>query len=194
MPVTKAPWWYLTPTPIVFGKRGGVILQNPDTASPVLEVKMFSQAVSGPPGPWAAGKGEWALRRVLQETDVKYLRNVLRLTEWKPAPANFSLRPMHMPSVRRNLTNGKLHSTVLRWDPSSQPFAVCHHPSRVPSPHRLLRHTRLECEQLACHSFEIRNIRYQSVPEEQADEHIQCALKPLRILQFHHVVFNVEES
>ena len=36
MPVTEAPMWYLTPTPLVFGKWGRVLLQDPKAVPPVL--------------------------------------------------------------------------------------------------------------------------------------------------------------
>ena len=45
MTTTEAPWWYLTPTPLAFGKQGGVLLEDPDTDPPVLMVRMVPQAV-----------------------------------------------------------------------------------------------------------------------------------------------------
>ena len=54
--VPKAPWWYLTPTPIVFGKWGGVLLQNPYTVLPVLAVKWFCGSFQVREGPGNPGK------------------------------------------------------------------------------------------------------------------------------------------
>ena len=49
--VPEAPWWYLTPTPLIYGKLGGVLLQDPETVPSFLAVKMVLQAVPGPRGP-----------------------------------------------------------------------------------------------------------------------------------------------
>ena len=57
MQVIEAPWLYLTPTPIEFGKQGAMLLQDPGTSPPVLSVKMVPQAVPVPQGPQAAVKG-----------------------------------------------------------------------------------------------------------------------------------------
>ena len=57
IPVPKAPRRYLTPTHLVFGKWGGLILQYPDTFPQVLAVKMILRDVPGPRGPRAARKG-----------------------------------------------------------------------------------------------------------------------------------------
>ena len=56
MTVTKAPWWNLTTTPLAFGERGGVFLQDPEADPPVLTVKVVPQAVPVPQGPRAAEK------------------------------------------------------------------------------------------------------------------------------------------
>ena len=93
IPVSKAPWWYLNPAPLAFGKHGGVLLQYMENVTPVLAVKMVPQAVPDTQGPREVGKGVWALRHVLWETDVKYLQNVLRLTDLQPVPVNFRICP-----------------------------------------------------------------------------------------------------
>ena len=46
--VTEALWWYLTLIPLAFGKRGGVLLQDPETAPSVLVFKMVLKVVPGP--------------------------------------------------------------------------------------------------------------------------------------------------
>ena len=50
MSVTEAPWWNMTPTTLTFGERGGVFLQYTEAKSPVMEVKVVTQAVPGPRG------------------------------------------------------------------------------------------------------------------------------------------------
>ena len=57
MSVLDVPSWYLTPIPIVFGKWGGVFLQDPETVPPFLAVKMIPHAVPGTQGPRASYKG-----------------------------------------------------------------------------------------------------------------------------------------
>ena len=61
MPVTKAPRLYLTPTPLSFGKQVRVLLQDPETASPVMAFKMIPRAIPGTQGPWESGKGSFEL-------------------------------------------------------------------------------------------------------------------------------------
>ena len=43
-----------------------MLLYDTETVTPVMAVKMVPQAVPGPRGPQAAGKGEWALIRALR--------------------------------------------------------------------------------------------------------------------------------
>ena len=88
----------------------------------MMAVKVVPQPVPGPQGPWAAGKGSWALRCALQKTDVKYLHNVFLLTDRQPVPVNFRLRPMHTPSVFHHWYRDKIYSAVQAGDPSSQPL------------------------------------------------------------------------
>ena len=98
MPVPETPWWYLTLTPLAFGKRGGVLLQYLETVFPVLVIIMVSQAVTGLRGPWAAGKGACALRHSLWGNDVKYLRDMFYLTDRQPFLVNLRLHTMHTTS------------------------------------------------------------------------------------------------
>ena len=104
-----------------------MILQNLDTAPPVMTVNFFTQAVLCPRGPRAVRRGAWALRRGHQEIDVKYLQNVLLLTDHQLVPVTFRLRPLLMPSVRRHLTRGNFHSAVRSGDQSCQKLAVQSH-------------------------------------------------------------------
>ena len=76
----EAPWWNLTPTPLTFGEQDGVLLQDQEVSPPVLAVNVVPQAIQGPRGTQADGKWGWALRHALWKTDVKDLRNILRLT------------------------------------------------------------------------------------------------------------------
>ena len=124
----EATRWYLIPTPLVFGKRAEVLRKDPESFYPVLVVKMVPQTVPGSQGTQAAKKRAWALRSDLRGTDVKYLRNVFRLTDRQPVPVNFRIRPMHTLSVRRHQTRGKLNSSVRSGDPSSQLLTVRHPP------------------------------------------------------------------
>ena len=48
MPVPETPMWYLTPTHLAFGKRGGVLFQYMYTVPPSMAIKMIPQAVPGP--------------------------------------------------------------------------------------------------------------------------------------------------
>ena len=89
-----------------------VFLQNPYPVTPVMVVKMVPKAVIGPQGPRASSKVSWALRRAFRETDVKYLRNVFRLTDRQLVPFNFRLHPTHTPSVHFHQSHSKFHSTV----------------------------------------------------------------------------------
>ena len=95
MPVVEALWWYLTRTPLIFGKWGGVILQEPETVPQVLVFKMVPKAVPGPRGPWASGKGAKALQCALWKIDVKYFWKMFRLTDRQPVTLNFRLCTMY---------------------------------------------------------------------------------------------------
>ena len=130
-----------------------VFLQNPYPVTPVMVVKMVPKAVIGPQGPRASSKVSWALRRAFRETDVKYLRNVFRLTDRQLVPFNFRLHPTHTPSVHFHQSHSKFHSTVRAGGPSSQSLTLYCPPSCTTSSHRLLRHPRPECSQLTCHGF-----------------------------------------
>ena len=57
MLVTEAPCRKLTPKPLVFGEQGGVLIQCPESVTPIMAVKVVPQAVPGTRGPWAAQKG-----------------------------------------------------------------------------------------------------------------------------------------
>ena len=81
MPVPEAPWWKLNPTPLVFGEPGAVFLKDTESLSPVLEVKVVTQAVPGPQGPRESRKGAWALMYTLWKTDIKDLQNVFHMTD-----------------------------------------------------------------------------------------------------------------
>ena len=85
---------------------------------------MVPQAVPDQQGSQAAGKGDWAPRIELWETDVKYLRNLFRLTDQKLVPVNFRLCPMHLIYTRRHQTRGQFHSKVWKGDLYSKPFMV----------------------------------------------------------------------
>ena len=89
MPVPEAPLYNLPPTPLKFGERGGVLLQNPEAVNPVIAVKVVPQAVPGPWGTQVSGKGAWELRHSLRKTDTKDLQNLFYLIDWKPVPVNF---------------------------------------------------------------------------------------------------------
>ena len=102
MPIPKAPWRNLAPTPLEFGEWGGVFLQDPEAVLPVIVFEVVPRAVPGPGGPHADGKWEGSLGRALHTTDVKDLCGVLRLTDQKPVPVNFRFRPMHTPTVQRH--------------------------------------------------------------------------------------------
>ena len=39
------PWWDLTPTPLIFGERGGVLLQDTEAFPLVLAIKVVPQAI-----------------------------------------------------------------------------------------------------------------------------------------------------
>ena len=99
MPITKAPWKNMAPTPLIFGKWVMVILQDPEAAPPVLAFGVVPRAVTSPLLTWAAGKGSGSLLFSFQKTNVKDLQDVFRLTDRKPFPVNFRICPIHMPSV-----------------------------------------------------------------------------------------------
>ena len=153
MPVPEAQWWYLIPTPFAFGKRVGVLLQDLEAVPPIMVVKMFSQAVPGPQGPQASGKGEWSLRRSLWETDVKDLQNVLHLTDWQPVPVNSRPCTIHTTHVQHHQTRCNFHSTVWEGDLPSKSPAVHRPPYLALSSHCLLQLSGLECARLACYGF-----------------------------------------
>ena len=79
-----------------------MFLQDMETVPPLLAVKIVPQTVPGLQGPRAYGKGEFALFRYLQQTDIKHLWDVFRLTYWKPVPVDLCLRPMHPPSMHHD--------------------------------------------------------------------------------------------
>ena len=99
-------------------------------------------------GTRAAGKGEFELWRDLQESDVKHLWYVFHMTDRHPVPVNFRHHPMHLLSMHRHWARGKFYSTVLAWNPPSQPLAVCLPPYHEPPYHNLLQHYVPECAQL----------------------------------------------
>ena len=100
--VPEASWWDLTPTPLVFGEQGGVFLQYPEAAPPVMEVKFVPQDVPGTRGPRASGKGAWALRCALRKNYGKDLRNLFCLTDRQLVPVYFQLRSVHATMVCRH--------------------------------------------------------------------------------------------
>ena len=112
MPITDAPRRNLATTLLAFGERGGVLLQEPEAASPVLGFEVVPHAVTGPQGTWVSGKGAGALRFYLHKTNVKDLQDVFRLTDQKPVSVNLWLCPTNTPSVRRHQYPGKLYSEV----------------------------------------------------------------------------------
>ena len=132
----------MSPTPLAFGKRGRVLLQNLETVPPVLAVKMIPQSVPGPRGPWASGKGEFVLCHALRETDSKHLWDVFNLTYRQLVPVNLNIRPMHLPSVRRHQSRGKFYYAVWAGYLSSQSVVVRPPPDRAPLFRRLLRHLK----------------------------------------------------
>ena len=138
MQVPEAPRWFLNPTPLALGKRGGFFLQDPETFPPVLLVKVVPQVVLCPRRPRIAGKGAFSLVRALQETGAKYLWNVFRLTGRQTVPVNLRLCPMHLPSVRGRGYHSKFYSAVRSGDPPSQPLPVHLPPDCAPLYHRLL--------------------------------------------------------
>ena len=116
------------------------------------------------------------------------------LTDWQPVPVNFWLCPVHTPSVWCHLSHGKLYVALRVGDLSYNTLAVCCPSTRKPFSHYLLQHPRPECACLACHGLRLREIWYQSIPAEYANEHVQGSPKLLRILQSHHTVLGIEES
>ena len=107
LPINEAPWKNLSPTPLAFGKRGGVFVQDPEAAPPVPVLEVVLQAFTSPRVNHTAMKGSGALKFPLRKNYVKHLRDVFRLTERQPIPLHLRLRPMHMPSVRRHQSLSK---------------------------------------------------------------------------------------
>ena len=56
MLVPEAPWGNLTHTPLPFGDRGGVLLQDTEDAPPMMAVEVVPQDFPGPQGTWEDGK------------------------------------------------------------------------------------------------------------------------------------------
>ena len=108
MTITEAPWGNLAPTPLAFGKQGGLLLHDQEAVPPVPEVEVVPQAVTGPRGTWADGKGAMTLIFAPQKSDVKDLRDVFHLTDRKPVPVNLWLRTMNMLSIHYHKYRGKL--------------------------------------------------------------------------------------
>ena len=150
----------MTPTPLAFGKQGGVLLQDPDTVPPVLAVKMIPHAVIDMRRPKASGKGSFLLLQALQETDFKYLWDVFYMTDRQPVPLHLSLLPMYPPYLHRQQSCSKSNSAVRTGDPPSNSLAVRCPPSRAPPSHRFLQHTGSECARLKRHGLRLCNIIY----------------------------------
>ena len=165
MPVPEAPWWKLNPTPLVFGEPGAVFLKDTESLSPVLEVKVVTQAVPGQQGPRASGKGAWSISLSLQKNNIKDLRNVSCLTDRQRVPVYLCLHPIYTPYVCRHQSRGKLYSSVQAGDPSSQPLSVRRPYACAFLSQHLLQHPGPECAWMAFHDLRLRDIRYQSVPE-----------------------------
>ena len=47
VPITEAPRRDMDPTPLIFGERGGVFLQDSQAIPPVLSVEVIPEAVPG---------------------------------------------------------------------------------------------------------------------------------------------------
>ena len=129
MKVHWVPWRNLTSTTLAFGEWGGVYLQYPGILPPMLVEKVVTQAVPGSRELRESGKGAWALRRFLQKTDIKDLRNVFYLTDRQPVPFNFWICTIHMMSVFCHQSSSKLYFTVRASDQSSHSLALCCPPS-----------------------------------------------------------------
>ena len=124
MLVPEAPWWYLNPTYLAFGKWGGVFLQDTETVPLVLKIKIVREAVPCTQGPQEYRKGAWALRRALLKNDIKYMRNVFCMTDQKPVSFNLRILPMHTLSVSHNQIRDRFYSAVRAEDPYYQPLMV----------------------------------------------------------------------
>ena len=164
MPFTKAPRWYLTPTPLTLGKRGGVLLKYPGTFPPVRAVIMVPRAVPGLQGTRASGKGELALGCALRKNSVKYLWDVFRMTNRQPVTINLSLCPVHLAYMNRHRFRHKFYYIVQAGDLSSQLILVRCPPSCSPPSYLLLQHPGHECAWMEYRGLGIKNIFYQSVP------------------------------
>ena len=158
MPVLKAPWWNLTPIPLVFGERGGVFLQDPEDVPPLLAVEVVPQEVPGPWGPCAVGKGWWSMRRAHKKTDVKDLWNLFCLTDWQKVTVNFWLHPIHKLFVFLHQPCGKLYYKFQAGGLSYQMLLVCCPSSNAPSYHWLVWYTGPARSHLACHGLILRDI------------------------------------
>ena len=77
VPNNEVPWWDLAPTPLKFGEKGGVFLQDPNDIPPVLSVEIINKAVLGKRWSWALREGAGSMRCALWETDADDLWDVV---------------------------------------------------------------------------------------------------------------------
>ena len=99
---------------------------------------------------------------------------------------------MHAQLVCRHRSHCELHAAVRTGDTPYNSFSVRPNPDCASSAHHLFLNPRPNFYRLKRHGLGLGNVFHQYMPSEEANEHVEGNLYPLRIPQYHHAVVGVK--